>query len=88
VLELTALYKRTGSTLFQQTALRWLPLAPGQWILERQLRTLVSPVTVAPAAGRIAVEDPTLKARLTGPVQPGDGPVADPQLIVGSANGG
>ena len=88
VAELTALYSRTGSTLFQQTALRWLPLAPGQWILERQLRTLVSPVTVAPAAGRIAVEDPTLKARLTGPVLPGDGPAADPQLIVGSANGG
>lgn len=88
VAELTALYKRTGSTLYQQTGLRWLPLAPGQWVLEKQLRALVSPTTVAPAAGRIAVEDPALTSRLAGPVKPGDGPVADRQLIVGSANGG
>ena len=86
VAELTTLYSRTGSTLFQQTALRWLPLAPGKWILEQQLRQSVSALAVAPGAGRIAVEDPNLKSRLTGAVVPGDGPTADPELIVGSAN--
>ena len=40
---LTALYKRTGSTLYQQTGLRWLPLAPKEWSLEPQLRALVHP---------------------------------------------
>ena len=88
VAELTALYKRTGSPLYQQTGLRWLPLAPKDWSLESPLRALVSPVTIAAKTGSIPVEDPALASRLAGPVKPGDGPSVDPQLIVGSANGG
>lgn len=87
VMELTALYRRTGTLLFQQTGRRWLPLAPAAWSLEPQLNAQVSPVLVAPQAGKLPVEDPALKSRLTGPVLPGDGPTADPNLIVGSANG-
>lgn len=88
VAELTSLYSRTGSKLFQQTALRWLPLAPATFYLEARLRAPVQAFMVAPLADRVPVADPALNARLTGPVLPGDGPTADPQLIVGSANGG
>lgn len=87
VMELTTLYRRTGTVLFQQTGQRWLPLAPAAWSLEPQLNAPVSPVFVAPQAGRLSVEDPGLTSRLNGPVLPGDGPTADPSLIVGSANG-